>query len=42
MKFAIEGNFLKILLLKLAEHISKFQILIKIIIKFIDFYLQKE
>jgi len=42
MKLVLKGNFLQILLLKLAENFLKFQILIEIIIKIVDFYLKKE
>jgi len=42
MILILKGNCLKILLLKLASNFLKFQITIEIIIKFVDFYLQKE
>jgi len=42
MILVLKDNCLKILLLKLESNFLKFQISIEIIIKFVDFYLQKE
>jgi len=42
MILVLMGNCLQILLLKLTKNFLKFQISIEIIIKFVDFYLEKE
>jgi len=42
MILELKENYLQILLLKLEKNFLKFQILLKIFIKFVDFYLQKE